>query len=346
MKKRFAKWTLLFSSVLCVNIVSAQTTLLSSGTTSPLTDGQVLLSSNSLKPAKDIYFPFSAKAGAEYDVIRGVLNLENVAGGTVSQANAVAGYAYCNVITGAYPAAGNCSGLLGFAVAAKTGGAAWGIQTACQVTALGPTNCIGGELDVGITVSGTGSMTGLLLATQGGGRTSGAVLGVDLEKAPNAQQFSFGVNCGNGAIGIACILAGTASVTPTPRVSSQAFAWQYFNDASTGVAMTMAAAGTGGFTFSTTDTLIATAMDWSKITIANCVLELVAGCVLSGAGAFIAVAATPATPPGAVGYGATVVVPGANNCPVFAGGKRVDGCSVINVAGSYKVMPYFEWVSP
>lgn len=354
MKKRLAKWSLLASSVLCVNIVSAQTTLLSSGTTTPLVDGQVLLSTNSAKPAKDIYLPFSSKGGTEYDVIRGVLNLESAAGGTVSQANAIGAYANCafNSEAATYPGKGNCVALSGFSVASAQGANAWGVQAFCADNSL-PSPYSGGgrscthELDIRIEDNtGTARGTGILLNLVGNGKSASTLIAADIQNNAGTLRWNFGVNCNNGAVGIACVLAGTSSAIPSSNVPSQAFAWQYFNSASTGVAMTMAASGTGGFIFSTTDTSITTAMDWSKVSIASCVLKLVAGCVLSGAGAFIAAAATPVAPAGTIGYGSTVVAPGANNCPVFAGGKRVDGCSVINVAGSYKVIPYFEWVSP
>lgn len=275
----------------------------SGGTTSPLTDGvtAIAANNNSNKTALQIYCPFSVNGcnpttgGTEYDVGRFVLDLESVTGGTVSQANAIAAYANCNVVVGPYPAAGNCVAVSGFSVIAKNGGQAWGIATSCQDntsaatyvgTALSPRICNGAEFDVGVWDSaGTARAGGVLVSLQGGGTSALELVGYNLINASfGGLKWTFGYNCDNGAVSISCISAGAVAASGT-SIASQAIAWQYFNGSAVNKAMTMASPGSGGFIFTTTDTSIGTALDWSSVSITACTLRIVAGCIINGSGA-------------------------------------------------------------
>lgn len=274
----------------------------SGGTTSPLTDGvtAITANNNTSKTALQIYCPFSVNGcnpttgGTEYDVGRFVLDLESVTGGTVSQANAIAAYANCNVVVGPYPAAGNCVAVSGFSVIAKNGGQAWGIATSCQDNtsaatyvgaALSPRICNGAEFDVGVWDSaGTARAGGVLVSLQGGGTSALELVGYNLINASfGGLKWTFGYNCDNGAVSISCISAGAVAASGT-SIASQAIAWQYFNGSAVNKAMTMASPGSGGFIFATTDTSITNAMDWSSVTINTCTLKIAFGCVMDGAG--------------------------------------------------------------
>lgn len=269
------------------------------GTTSPLTDGSVTNTSSGTKTAQSIYSPFSASSGTEYDVIRGVLDLESNASGTVSQANAIGGYAFCNVTVGAYPNAGNCVALSGFTVVNRTGGSGWGIATATHDNSTSATyssggsrTVIGAEHDIGIwDTTGTANAVGALISLQGIGTSAGNLTGISITKAAAASlTWSFGVNCANGSIGIGCLNVGAQSTSGT-SIASQAVVFEYFNGAATQKAMTMKAAGVGGFVFATTDTSVTNAMDWSGVTVNTCMLKIATGCTISGAGALSVAAA-------------------------------------------------------
>lgn len=270
------------------------------GTTAPLTDGSNSINAmnNTGKTALQIYCPFSVNGcnattgGTEYDVGRFVLDLESAAGGTVSQANAVGAYAFCNFNSQAasYPGKGNCTSLSGFSIAAGQGANAWGITTFCADNSTpasysgGNRSCIN-EFDIRIEdTTGTARGTGMLFQLFGSGTSASTLTAVDIENNAATLKWNFGVNCGNGAVQNACVIAGASSATAAANVASQAFAWQYFNGASVGKAMLMTAAGAGGFIFATTDTSITNAMDWSSVTINTCTLKIAFGCVIDGAG--------------------------------------------------------------
>lgn len=271
------------------------------GPTTALTDAQVVLGSVGTRTAQSIYCPFSVNGcspttgGTENDVGRFVLDLESVTGGTVSQANAVGAYAYCNVNAAgaAYPAKGNCVALSGFAVGASTGSLSWGIATDCQDNSTAATYlsggnraCFGAEFDVGIwDTTGTAIGNGVLISLQGGGTSAHALVGINIVNASfGGLAWNFGYQCDNAAISIACLNLGATAASGT-SIGSQAIAWEYFNGAAANKAMTMATPGSGGFVFVATDTSITNAMDWSGVTINTCTLKIASRCSVSGSGA-------------------------------------------------------------
>lgn len=269
------------------------------GTTAPLTDdaAAITANNNSSKTALQIYCPFSVNGcnpttgGTEYDVGRFVLDLESAAGGTVSQANALGGYAFCNFNSesASYPGKGNCVSLSGFAVAAGQGANAWGVATFCADNST-PAVYVGGnrsclnEFDIRIEDNtGTARGTGALISLVGSGTSAGALIAVDLENFASTLQWNFGVNCGPNATANACVFAGAAAAAGA-NVSSQAIAWGY-TQASVGHAMTMISPASGGFHFATTGASVGVALDWTSVSITSCTLDLVAGCVINGNGA-------------------------------------------------------------
>lgn len=270
------------------------------GTTTPLTDGQVMLgTSNTLKTALQIYCPFSVNGcnattgGTEYDVVRGVLDLENSTG-TVSQANAIAGYAFCNfnAAGASYPGKGNCAAISGFSVAAKGGALAWGAAFDCQDNLVAATYSAGAggsracqnEVDIGIwDTTGTSTGNGWLADLQGAGTTAGTLVAFNMTNhATGGLKWSFGLNCSNQAVLLACVNVGVQSTGANS--GSQQVAWEYVKSSSQ-FAMEVAAAATGGLVFTTTDTSITNAMDWSSVTVNTCILNIASRCSVSGTGA-------------------------------------------------------------
>jgi hypothetical protein len=278
-------------------------------TTAPQGDGQVVLGTNNLSAfASTVYSPFSVSGGTIYDSGRYVLDLESVTGGTVSQANALGAYAFCNFNTSgaSYPAKGNCVASYGIAVGATNGAESWGSNFYCSdntstSTYVGsgaaPRSCIGTEIDVRIQDSnGTALATGALISLVSSGGTSySRGFGIDIEAI--GLQWTFGINCGSGTISLGCLNVGAVSASGT-SIAGQSIVFEYFNGSAVNKAMTMKAAGSGGFVFATTDASITNAMDWSSVTINTCAIKLSVGCIVNGNGQMVAAfgAGAPATP--------------------------------------------------
>jgi hypothetical protein len=265
-------------------------------TTSPLiADGTAALFQNGSKTALQIYCSFSfngcnlSTGGTIWDGVRSVVNF-TAGGGSLTQADAFGAYVNCAVTTGgSYPNKNYCNGYFGMTVLNATGATGWVATYECEDT---PDNliytthfnrtCNSLEVDIGTNDNGgTFQGNGVLAVLQGSGTNFASAIAFNIRNASAAAGWSFGLACGNQAIGIACINAGVQS-TGANSVS-QLFAWQY-SKSSSQFAMEMWAAATGGFVFAATDTSIGVAFDWSAVTINTCALKLAAGCVINGSG--------------------------------------------------------------
>lgn len=283
----------LFDGTACIKFANLNQTTHTMGfigsslVTAPTGDSFVDITSVGTKTAFDIYSPFSPLLATESDVGRFVLDFEGSNSGTVAQVNAVGAYAYCNFNSEAnsYPNKGNCTSLSGFSIAANTGANAWGIATNCQDNFtisqynIGPNRSCLNEFDIGIwDTTGTARGTGLLLSLQGGGTSSGTLIGLDITQNASFLKWNFGVTCENNSVNNACLFLGAQNSGVS---GSQNIAFRYNFTGSLDQAMTMTTPSTGGFVFTSSDAAINVGFDWSTVTFNQCVLKLASGCIIN-----------------------------------------------------------------
>jgi hypothetical protein len=269
-------------------------------------DGQVLLAHNGALTAKQIYLPFSVSNGEMYDVIRGVLDFQAITVGSLTQANAVGGYANCAVTTAVYPNYGACVGVQGFTTVTAAGAIGWGMTAVVQDSdgmghlyaktvrsdfiekALGNRSLIGLEVDTGVDDNtGTTQSVGILVGLQGTGASASTLRGIVLNAVTTHLTFSFGIDCEGGSMGIACLNVGPQTITGGAS-ASQLIAFEYWKAANSQFAMTLSAPATGGFKFGATDTTVTNWLDISAVAPSGCNLLISSGCALAANGNFFA----------------------------------------------------------
>jgi hypothetical protein len=270
-------------------------------------DGQVLLAHNGTLTARQIYIPFSVMNGEQYDVIRGVLDFQAITVGSLTQANAIGGYARCAVTTAVYPNYGACVGVQGFTTVTAAGAIGWGMTAVVQDSdgmggltyartvrsdfvekALGNRSIIGLEVDIGVDDNtGTTNGVALLVGLQGNGASAGPLRGIVLNAITTHLVFAFGIDCEGGSMSIACLNIGAQTITGGAS-ASQLIAFEYLKATNSQFATTLSAPATGGLKLGATDTTVTNWLDISALAPSGCNLLISSGCALAGNGNFFA----------------------------------------------------------